>query len=201
MEGVAEISLLHYIERCDWDITLFINSLNTPATDSLWMFMSNKYIWFPMYLVVAVFLFVRLGWKRGLVAVASLALAVTACDQFANLVKDAVARFRPCWTDYMIRNGLHLLEGKGNYYGFFSAHAANSMMFAVGSLICFRIDRKHSYNTYEWCMVIWAVLVGLSRIFVGKHFFGDVLVGLVVGWIIGWIFGKIAEIVSTRLVH
>lgn len=201
MESFAEISPLHYLEHCDWDVTLFINSFSTTLTDSFWMFMSNKYVWFPLYLVVAVFLFIRLGWKRGLVSVLALALAVTACDQFANLVKDAVARFRPCWTDYMIRNGLHLLESKGNLFGFFSAHAANSMMFAVGSLLCFRMDRTRTYNAYEWCMVIWAVLVGFSRIFVGKHFFGDVLVGLLAGWMIGWIFGKLAVLVSTRLMR
>lgn len=201
MEGVAEISLLNYLEHCDWDVTLFINSFHCTFSDSFWMLLSNKYVWFPMYLVVAVFLFIRLGWKRGLVAVISIALAVTACDQFANFVKDAVSRFRPCWTDYVMDNGLHLLEDKGNYYGFFSAHAANSMMFAVASLKCFRMDKSRSYNAYEWCIVIWAVLVGFSRIFVGKHFFGDVLVGLLVGFVIGWIFGKIAELVSTRLVR
>ena len=58
-------------------------------------------------------------------------------------------------------------------YGFFSAHAANAMAFAVASA------KFLKRGTLPLCL--WAVLVGLSRIFVGKHFLGDVLIGFIVG--------------------
>jgi undecaprenyl-diphosphatase len=41
-------------------------------------------------------------------------------------------------------------------------------------------------------MFIWAVLVAISRIFVGKHYLGDVMVGALVGGLAGYAFARIA---------
>ena len=37
------------------------------------------------------------------------------------------------------------------------------------------------------CLSFWVLLVGLSRVFVGKHFLGDVIVGLAAGVLTGWL--------------
>jgi undecaprenyl-diphosphatase len=42
-------------------------------------------------------------------------------------------------------------------------------------------------------MFTWAALVAISRIFVGKHYLGDVIVGTLVGLIIGYTLGVIAS--------
>ena len=55
-------------------------------------------------------------------------------------------------------------------------------------------DRKREYRGMAWLLFSWAALVGISRIFVGKHFLGDVLVGTAVGLLFGWIIGKIPYI-------
>lgn len=181
MEGTAEITLWQYLERLDQDITLAINAIHSPFSDTVWKIFSDKEIWYPMYLIVAVLIFVRLGWKKGLVSTLMIILTIVACDQFANLVKDTAERLRPYWDEYMLDNGLRRLEHNGNWYGFFSAHAANAMGFAVGSLMAFRNDTPRKYRVWGIFIISWALLVGISRIFVGKHFFGDVLVGFTVG--------------------
>ncbi len=192
------MKLIHDIHLLDQDLTLQLNAIHAPWSDHLWQFFSTKEVWFPMYLLIAVSLIIRLGWKRGLLAIASIIATIVCCDQIANLVKDAVCRLRPCRDPLMVERGIRLLEGKGNLYGFFSAHAANSFGFAVCSLMAFKGDRSFWGRGYGPLIILWAVLVGVSRIFVGKHYLGDVLVGTMVGILIGWLFGKAARYLNGR---
>lgn len=195
MESLAEITLLRQLHHIDQDVTLAINSLNCPFTDRIWMFFSAKEVWYPLYLAVAVFLFIRLGWKRAIPAFIACVLTVVACDQCGNIVKEAVERLRPCWDLNVVSRGLHVLEDKGNLYGFYSAHAANTMGFAICSSLCFKQDRSHKYTWYTLAITLWALLVGMSRVFVGKHFFGDVCAG----FIAGIVFGGILAVAACRV--
>lgn len=191
MAGSAEI--------IDKQITLAINGLHTPVTDYIWQVFSFRPLTFVIGAVITVFLFVRLGWKRALIVFAATLLCIGACDQLGNLVKESVARLRPVHDPYMIRHGLYVLEEPGKLYGFFSAHAANAMGIAICSLIGLRSDKKHRYRAYGICIVLWALLVGISRVFVGKHFLGDVLAGWLAGLVIGTLFGWLSRLVISKL--
>ncbi|MBP9998183.1 MAG: phosphatase PAP2 family protein [Bacteroidales bacterium] len=188
------MEILKYLHHLDKEITLAINSLHCTPSDYVWQLFSNKYIWFVFYFIVLIFLFRNLGWKKGLLAVVAIALTITACDQFANFTKAYFERLRPCWDEEMVRRGLHILEGKGNLYGFYSAHAANAMGFAVSSYRMFKQDtnKLREYTLYAKIVFPWAFLVGISRVFVGKHFFGDVMVGFAVGALFAYIITAIA---------
>ena len=106
---------------------------------------------------------------------------------------------RPCWDLNMVSRGLRVLEAKGGRYGFYSAHAANTAGFAVCSLKLFRtFDPGRRYRGYGWVAFVWSLMVGLSRVFVGKHFLGDVLTGFVVGIIIGYAMAELARFAADR---
>ena len=47
-------------------------------------------------------------------------------------------------------------------------------------------------------MFFWAAMVSISRIFVGKHYLGDVIVGIIVGYLAGMAFGKLARWVMKK---
>ena len=198
MDGVASLSLLREAHHIDQDVTLAINALHSPVTDAVWQVFSNKQIWFVLYAAVLMMLYVRLGWKRATLVVLACVLTVTFCDQFSNFTKAYFERLRPCWDQNMVHGGLHVLEGKGNLYGFYSAHAANAMGFAACSYWGFRNDTRLRFRGYAWGIFIWAVLVGMSRVFVGKHFFGDVLVGFAVGLLAGWLLAQLARLIIRR---
>ena len=188
------MNLLNLLSFLDREATLALNSLHVPLTDAVWMLFSDKKVWFPLYLILIVLLFLRMNWKKALIVLVSAVLAVVACDQLANLVKDAVCRLRPCWDSRMLSGGLRVLEGKGSLYGFFSAHAANAFALATSLGTGFMSgDKSRSYKGLSAAMYVWATLVGLSRIFVGKHFLGDVLAGAAVGLLAGWLFGRLAR--------
>lgn len=188
------MNFLNYLAGLDRDVTLFLNSLHSPLTDAVWMLFSDKKVWYLLYLVLAVLLFVRMNWKKALIVLTSVILAVVACDQGANLVKTSVCRLRPCWDSYMMSGGLRVLEGKGSLYGFFSAHAANAFALAACLGAGFRSgDKSRDYKGFSAGMYVWAALVGLSRVFVGKHFLGDVLTGVAAGLLLGWLFSRLAQ--------
>lgn len=183
------------LEFWDQKATLAINSLNSPWSDQIWLFFSDKLVWVPLYLLIAVLLVKKYGWINGLISIVSIALCITCVDQGCNLIKDAVARLRPCNNPDIVSQGLHILAApSARYpYGFFSAHAGNAMAFATASALLLK------NKTWKIILPLWAILVGLSRIFVGKHFLGDVLVG----WIIGdWIGAALAwlalKLISAR---
>ncbi len=176
----------------DRDITLAVNSLHTGFTDALWELFSFELTWIPLYIAVGVLLFWRLGWQRALVFVAAALLTFACCEECSTLVKDTVCRVRPCFDQDMLNRGLHALES-GHLYGFFSAHAANAFGFACCSLIGLRTDKRWRYKGYAIGIFIWAALVSISRVFVGKHFVGDILVGAAVGLIIGALWGFLAR--------
>ena len=198
MEGTTSLGLLQQLEMADKNATLAINSLNSPVTDFIWQVFSDKEIWFPLYIGFLIYLYVKLGWKKATVITVACILTIVACDQFSNFTKEFFARFRPCYDDYMLQNGLHMLEGKGNHYGFYSAHAANAMGFALSSLTGLKADSARSHRIWPPVICVWAFLVGISRIFVGKHFLGDVIVGLLVGALFGWLLAQIGRWVIRR---
>lgn len=202
MESIASLTIWEHLENADRIATMFVNSFHSSFTDVMWRLFSNKEIWYPLYLAVLVFLFIRLGWKKALIVTLSCILTIVACDQFANFTKEFFGRLRPCWDTITAGHGLHILEGRGNLHGFYSAHAANAIGFAVCSIIGFGNARKVSiptHETYKYLILIWALMVGVSRIFVGKHFLGDVLTGFAVGSLFAWSIASLARLAIRKL--
>ena len=197
---MGDLTVIEYLHRLDQSITLYVNSLSNPASDQFWLFMSDKSVWIPAYILCVYFLFRRLGWKYALLVIASTAIAFALCDQLSNIVKHSVDRLRPSYDRTMIDGGLTVLERRGGFFGFFSAHAANAFAFVLCLIIGFRNDKRLKYRAFALFALLWAALVAASRIFVGKHYFGDVLVGAIVGIVVGYCCGKLARFAIRKLV-
>ena len=203
---------IHHIDQL---LTLEINSWHSFITDPIWAFFSDKLVWAPMYAGIIALLIWKLGWKRGLMVLGSALLTFAFCDQFSNLIKHAVGRIRPLHDEFMIAQGLHVLE-RGGGYSFFSAHSANSFGLAfstfVGMKRCLCASRTSTevsdtalhaempiwLKAYGLWMFFWAFMVAISRIFVGKHYLGDVIVGILVGSLAGWLFARLASHIAHK---
>ena len=193
------MTVLQYFHHIDQDVTLVLNSMGSPVTDWLWQVFSDRFVWIPFYALIFYFFVRRMGWKKALAAAAACALAFLACDQLGSLVKNSVQRLRPCWDMNMVGRGLRVLEAKGGQYGFYSSHAANTAAFALCSLKLFRaFAPPRRYRGYAWGVFVWVLMVGMSRVFVGKHFLGDVLTGFVVGIVIGYAVAELARFAAGR---
>lgn len=196
------------IHKFDQAITLEINSWDSSLTDPIWQFLSDVPAWIPMYVLIVALLIWKLGWKRGLLVVLAAGLTFGFCDQFSNLIKDAVGRVRPLNDMFMLSNGLNVLEKGSTSYSFFSAHAANAFGLATCTFTALRqiLRREKSrchmpgwLKAYGIWMFIWAPLVAISRVFVGKHYLGDVLVGALVGMAAGYAFARLAALLSQKI--
>ena len=188
------------VHQLDQHFTLTINSWHSTFTDPIWQFFSDKIVWIPMYVAIVALLIWKLGWKKGLLVVAAAALTFGFCDQVSNIVKHAVARIRPLNDEFMIASGLHILETGGGY-SFFSAHAANAFGLACSTFIGMKgcMEGKRSWlKVYGGWIFFWAAMVSVSRVFVGKHYLGDILVGVVIGGLAGTLFGWLSGYVSAR---
>ena len=195
---------IHHIDQL---LTLEINSWHSFITDPIWAFFSEKIVWAPMYAAIIALLIWKLGWKRGLIVLAGALLTFGCCDQFSNIIKHAVGRIRPLNDEFMIAQGLHVLE-RGGGYSFFSAHSANSFGLAFSTFVGMKRCLCSSNSAmpkwlkaYGWWMFFWAFMVAVSRIFVGKHYLGDVLAGILVGSVAGWIFARLAGNIAGRIAN
>ena len=186
------------IHRLDQDLTLWINGFHSEFTDMVWAFFSNIPVWIPLYVLIIAFVIRRLGWRKGGIVVASTVFTVIVCSLFSQTMKELTERLRPLLDTYMLENSLHVLE-TGGKYTFFSAHSANAFGLATSTLVGLRMDKRTKYDTYAVLMYVWATLVAVSRIFVGKHYLGDVIVGICVGLVIGLLFGRMARRLTMRL--
>lgn len=181
------------IHHLDQKVTLEMNSWSSEITDVIWKFFSDIPVWIPMYVIIVGCLFWKLGWKKGLIMTLAAAATFGFCDQFSNLIKDLVERVRPLNDPYMLEHGLNILEGKSSSFSFFSAHSANAFGLATSTLIGFRLDKRLKYRGYAAWMYTWATLVALSRVFVGKHYLGDIIAGAAIGALAGYAFACLAR--------
>lgn len=194
------------IHHLDQLVTLEINSWHSPITDPIWQFFSDKLVWVPMYAAIIALLIWKLGWKRGIIILAGVLLTFGSCDQFSNIIKHAVQRIRPLNDPFMVAGGLHILETGGGY-SFFSAHSANSFGLALSTFLGMKLTLRSpdAVKALKWLkaygawMLFWAFMVSASRIFVGKHYLGDVIVGILVGSLAGIAFGWLASRLCRRI--
>ena len=195
------------IHRADQMITLAINGMDSSISNPIWQFFSNIPVWIPMYVLIIGCLIWRLGWKKGLIMTAAVLLTFGFCDQFSNFIKDMVGRVRPLNDEFMIANGLNVLEKGTRSFSFFSAHSANAFGIATCTSIGLKLDRKlfaESCSTINWgkayigWMYFWAFMVAISRTFVGKHYIGDIIAGSIIGAAAGWTFVSLAKYIIRR---
>lgn len=167
------------LEHLDQQLFLFINSLNSPFWDQVMHALSGRVIWIPLYLAILIYLGVKYK-RKFLIIVLFIILAATLADQSSVLIKNIVQRLRPCH-DPSLQGLVHLFNGEcGGLYGFVSSHATNSFDVALLSLLFIR------KRWFTIGIIVWAVVIGYSRIYLGVHYPGDVICGSILGALIGW---------------
>lgn len=143
----------------------------------MFYWLSQKWVWLPVYIVIAWFLYRRGGWKGLLFMAGLVGLGILLADQAASgLLKPLVARPRPCH-EPVLEAVVHLVRGKcGGPYGFASSHAANFFAMAVLFAQFLRLPYWGRFGA-----LFLASMVAYSRIYLGVHYPGDVVVGAMLG--------------------
>ena len=158
---------------------LAINVAHCEWLDGLMWYLSQAWVWIPLYAVLIGLLIWKFGWKKGLLYTIALVAAVGLSDWVSSgLIKHWVCRPRPTH-EPSLEGMVHIVNGYvGGQYGFVSSHAANTMALAV----LFGLIWK-KINHQGWWLMIYVAVNCYSRMYLGVHYPGDILGGLVVGTI------------------
>ena len=176
--------MLDRIKQIDTELLIFLNNLGNKSWDPLWVSITDKFTFLPLFILIIFFLFKKNGTKGLLVILLFISVLILFTDQFTNVVKDFTQRLRPCRLDEL-QGLLRDIDIRCGKYGFFSAHAANSI--SVTIFIINRVDESVK-KFLKPVLILWVIIFSYSRIYLGVHYPLDTIFGLSFGIFSGFLF-------------
>lgn len=173
------------LESIDELILLAINGWRSVWMDEVMWIISGKSTWFPLYIALLVLVYFTVTTKRNFLYFFIIgALSIGAADAIANFgFKHTIKRYRPSH-HLELSEKLHYYtqengeEYRGGQYGFVSGHATNSFAIAIFFGLFFL---KKSKRWIFFGMLLWAMLISYSRMYLGVHYPSDILGGAILG--------------------
>lgn len=188
--------MLEYLENFDQQLFLFLNQIHSPFFDELMRWITHRFTWIPLYVLLAYMAFRKTGLKHSLIILLSAVVLVTLSDQISvHFFKNIFLRYRPCHNE-ILKSKIHLINGCGGLYGFVSSHASNSFALAVfmGLIL------KSFYPKILILLLLWATIVSYSRIYAGVHYPADIIIGVLLGSLLAFLILKIYSFLAKKLV-
>ncbi|MCK6617407.1 MAG: phosphatase PAP2 family protein [Cyclobacteriaceae bacterium] len=168
--------MLDTLLELDKQLLLWLNGFHAPWLDPIMLLLTKTIAWLPLFgllLYVVIKDYRKESWR----VLLAITLTIVLADQLtSSVMKPFFARLRPS-RDPELTGLIHLVNGfKSGLYGFASSHAANSFGVAMLFWLLYKQRRK-----WIWTLFIWAGFLSYTRIYLGVHFPGDIVVGALVG--------------------
>jgi undecaprenyl-diphosphatase len=183
--------MIDWLKEIDRELLLFLNSFHSPFLDSIMFWITKTLFWLPLYLFLLA-LIIKYFKQDWWIVVLGIVVTILLTDRITSgFMKPFFERLRPS-REPALQGLVHLVKdsaGKfyyGGKFGFASSHAANTFATAMFFWLLFR----HRYK-WMWTLFIWAAAMTYTRIYLGAHYPGDILVGLLIGLLCGWIGYKV----------
>ena len=176
------MSIWERLDAIDREAFLAINGAHSHLLDVLMEAASSMVLWFPLYALFLWLILKRHGDRALLWSLPLIAVMILFSDKGSvMLFKETVERLRPCH-EPSLTGLVHLVyKDCGGRFGFVSSHASNH--FAIAVFMISVLNRKPRWAVVA--LLAWAGLIAYSRVYLGKHYPGDVLVGGLYGATIG----------------
>lgn len=185
--------VLDTLKDIDTQALLALNGQYSDLMDQFWYVYTDKLTWALLYVSLLWVLLKNLSKRQLLLAAVFIGLTILLADQTSSsLIRHQVARLRPANLDNPISSLVHIVNGyRGGAYGFPSSHAANT--FALTAFLGTLMRRR----SITWLLLVWSVLNCYSRIYLGVHYPGDILMGALLGSLVGllscWLYYKACD--------
>lgn len=186
--------MMEKIGRIDQELFLYLNSFHSDFWDPIMFFLTGTRPWIPMYAILLWMIWKTYGKESWWVYVAA-GLTILFADQTASgIMKPFFERLRPCHEPLLYGLVHNYGYCGGGKFGFASSHASNS--FGVAMLMNLTIRSK--YPWVKW-LFLWAAFFSYTRIYLGVHYPGDVIVGGMVGILSAYLAFLIGQGIKKRL--
>lgn len=177
----------------DTYLTLLINGSDSIWLDHFALLCTKTWVWSPLFLAIIYTFICNVRRPTLWYLIVGAILCVLVSDQVSSsIVKPLVCRLRPSH-EPSISNLIDIAEGyRGGLYGFFSSHAANTMSVAVFISL---VIRQRLTTT---ALFFWSLFNCWTRLYLGVHYVGDILVGLIFGALVGYVMYRLVNNVLLR---
>jgi membrane-associated phospholipid phosphatase len=163
--------------------------------DSVLPFFRIAEFWVPLYLFLIVFVLLN-NKKNGLYWVI-LAILTSIITNFisSDIVKENIKRLRPC-NDPINASWFRALDNLSfpQSSSFTSSHAANH--FGIAFFIM--LTCAPYFGKWRFLFLLWASLVCYTQMYVGVHYFTDILGGAAIGLIVGLLASKVYNHINQK---
>ena len=169
------------LQSLDQTLTLWLNGSHSLFADGIAWTATQTVTWVPVMLLL-LYVIIRNNNLTGIAAtLTAIGLCVLLADQVASSIfKPLVARYRPT-NDPELMYMVDVVNAyRGGRYGFFSSHAANTM--AVATFLSLLV-RQCQLTCW---LVSWSLLNCWTRVYLGVHYVGDLMTGLLWGIAVGF---------------
>ena len=160
---------------------LALNGSESLFLDSVVKTLTTATTWIPLYVALLYVVVKNSDNARKVlfVVISALLCVLLAGTVDDTIVKPLVERWRPA-RDPQIGIMVDTVNGyRGGRFGFFSAHASNTFSLAVFFALLVRS------RLFTVAMVLWSLVNCWTRLYLGVHYPGDILVGLLWGGFVG----------------
>lgn len=178
--------MMEWLLGLDVKLLYFINGLNSPFMDSVMWILTKPLASLPVYLFF-IYLFYKKDGKKLWIPLIGVVLVVVLTDRISvECFKNVFCRLRPSHTEGIMEYLHYYVKSngdvyRGGMYGFVSSHAANTL--GVAFFMALYARRKYVW----WVAMSWAIVVSLSRVYLGVHFPTDIICGGALGVLTGWL--------------
>jgi undecaprenyl-diphosphatase len=178
--------MIDAIIEFDKQLFLFFNGMHAPWLDPVMEVCSEKEASIPLYAFLLYHIYGAYK-RRTWGILLSIVILIVMTDQFTTtLMKPFFERPRPSH-EPTLQGLVHLVNGySGGKYGFASSHAANT--FGVAMFLSCLLKREKPWISW---LFLWAAFVSYTRIYLGVHYPGDIIVGALIGILFGWLVFKL----------
>ena len=177
----------------DWGLFDALNFDGGNVMDWIMSAISGIAMWIPLYAIIIYIVWRRWQWRGVVMLVVAAAIAMGLADIISGIFKHT-GPLKELWSSFPVRqrpmftealDDVHVVSFAHGPYGTVSAHAATITALAVISSMV--IARRW----FSYTMLIVALLVCYSRIYLACHFPQDILLGVATGLMTGYIGARL----------
>ncbi len=168
------------------EIFLFFHkTLSNNFLDFLMVFFTKRgwIFWLPVFLYMIFKYLKTKDYKFIAYFTLTITLGVFISDWFSLEIKNLIQRIRPCWTE-----DFRGVVGCTHSYSFPSNHATNALSFSTILILFLKnkfINIRLKKTLYFYILLI-ALIICISKLYLGVHWLTDVLGGAVLGIMFGF---------------